>query len=84
MDVERADFEKFPQFGDKPHRYRLIKARMVVQVRGQRMHYVYVVHRSGVFPEGAGVHDFEGSDEYLTKQIELKEVRQYAQLRPAA
>ncbi|KPI40540.1 uncharacterized protein AB675_7697 [Cyphellophora attinorum] len=57
-----------------------IECRGIAKWEGSRMYWIFVVHKTGKFPQNAALDEYEGED-YIWKRVELEEVLEYGALR---
>lgn len=69
---------------DPPRRFLMINARAVPRWDGLRLLWHFVVHKSGVFPPDADLHDYQSEShkgDYVYRELELKEVLAYEEMK---
>lgn len=79
MDIDLSE-ANFPWQRREGRVFTVIEMRGIAQWDGLRMRWTLVVHKSGTFPAGVKVSDYENNPEYFSKDCELKGVLRYGEL----
>jgi hypothetical protein len=79
MDVAYHE-QAFPVEGREGSEVYDIECRGIAKWEDSRMYWIFVVHKTGVFPEDAPMDEYKGEG-YMWRRVELEEVLEHGELR---